>query len=352
MANTIKVKLDTLYRVSPVKENFVSAGKPTIEIYSANGDVTIRATTNEEYVGDPSSLPLVTDEAAANEVYVTDCEDSIRFLSFSCSDSDAVILVSGLNLMESPQYKVDTYSVTDNGTGYQVGDILMVEDDTIVPASFEVVTYSQLHGALTSVNIESVGEFSEDCAGDVNIEYGDGQGGVVTLTSTATTSYVVDDVTIANAGSGYTVDDVLVYTSADEEEAAFVVTEVDSGGEILAVEIHSAGEFATDVAGTVSVTGGTGSGAELTLVTAESTMYSIDTATIKSTGHDYGTEGFEIDLGDDAVLSFETGDVGADMTVRMLEDGEFENRETETEFDTVGGSGEGAKITISTHSIY
>ena len=202
MSNTIKVELDKLYRVSPVKSNFTGGSKPSIEIYSANSAVTIRATTNGDFEDTYANVPEVTDSAASGEVYVTDCADSIKFMSFSCSDTDAVILVSGFNLIVSPVHKVDTFSVSTIGTGYKVGDILLVEDGATVTPSFKVISFSQTDGTLKTVTVTGAGSSDTDYAGTVDVEYGSGVDGEVTLTSPSTTTYFADSATVATAGTG------------------------------------------------------------------------------------------------------------------------------------------------------
>ena len=128
---------------------------------------------------------------------------------------------------------------------------------------------------------------------------------------------------------------------------------VDTNGEILTVEVTNPGLFASDVAGAHSVTGGTGSGAELTVVSDYDTSYSVASATISNAGSGYGSEDFSITLLGGAELSFETESVGESMTVKMLEDGEFASALTSSAKETTtDGSGEGTEITITTKPIY
>lgn len=354
MPKAIKVELDTLYRVMPVKTNFVGNDKPTIEIFSAGSDVTIRGTTNGDFEDSYANLPEITDQAAQGEVYVTDCGQNIKFLSFSCSDTTAEIYVSGFNLIVSPVHKVDTFSVSTVGTGYQAGDILLVEDGATVSPSFKVISFEQTDGTLKTVTVTNAGSSETDYAGTVDIEYGSGVDGEVTLTSTSTTTYFADSATVATAGTGYVVDDVLTYSSGvtGDTDATFKVLTVDTGGEILTVEVVNPGLFASDIAGTLTVTGGTGSGAELAVVSDSVVEYSIDTATITDAGSGYGSADFTVSLEGGAVLTFETESVGDSMTVEMLEDGEFATALTSAAKETVGGSGEGTEITITTKPIY
>jgi len=354
MSNVIKVELNKLYRVSSQKNNFVGAVKPSIEIFSANSDVTIRATTNDEFEDTYDKVPEVTSSAVKGEVYVTDCGDNIKFMSFSCSDSSAAILVSGLNLTVSPVHKVDTFSISTVGTGYKVGDKLMIEDGATVTPCFQVVSFSQIDGALKSVSVEEAGSSETDYAGDVSVVYGSGENGVVTLTSSSANTYYVDEASVTTAGSGYAVNDVVKIEGAEGDiDAEFKVLTVDADGEILTVEVVDPGAFAADISGEQSVTGGTGSGAKLTIVSDYDTYYSIASATVSEAGSGYGSESFSIELADGAELSFETESVGDSMTVNMLEDGEFASALTSSVKETTtDGDGEGTEITITTKPIY
>lgn len=355
MSNAIKVELDKLYRVSPINVNFVGNEKPSIEIFSAGSNVTIRATTNGDFKDAYSNVPEVTNSAVQGEVYVTDCGDNIKFMSFSCSDSTAEVYVSGLNLTVTPVHKVDTFSVSTVGTNYKVGDVLCIENGATVTPSFEVVSFAQTDGTLKTVTVTNAGVSNTDYAGTVDVEYGNGENGEVTLTSTSTTTYFADSATVATAGTGYVVDDVLTYSSGvtGDVDATFKVLTVDTNGEVLTVDVVNPGLFASDIAGTLTVTGGTGSGAELTVVSDTIVEYSIDTATITDAGSGYGSEDFVIDLEGGAKLTFETQSVGDSMTVRMLEDGEFASALTSSAKETTtDGNGTGTEITVTTKPIY
>lgn len=101
MAKAIKVKLDTLYAVDIASEKLPAHYTPaTIEIFSAGSAVTIRATTNPDFSGTYSDLPEVCNDAAQGDVFETEVTRSVRFVSFSCSDSTAEIYVSGFSMTE------------------------------------------------------------------------------------------------------------------------------------------------------------------------------------------------------------------------------------------------------------
>ena len=97
MSKAIKVKLDTLYKVSCASEPTPHHYTPiTVEVVSAASDVTIRATTNPDFAGEYNQLPVATNEAAEGEVYECPFARSLQFVSFSCSDSTAEIYLAGL----------------------------------------------------------------------------------------------------------------------------------------------------------------------------------------------------------------------------------------------------------------
>lgn len=101
MSKAIKVKLDQLYKVEMAGENSPAHYTPaTVEIFDADSAVTIRATTNPDYDGGYADLPVATNEAAEGEIYQCDLTRSVRFISFSCSDSSAEIYVAGFKLEE------------------------------------------------------------------------------------------------------------------------------------------------------------------------------------------------------------------------------------------------------------
>lgn len=101
MSKAIKVKLNQLYKTEMAGESSPAHYTPaTVEIFSASSAVTIRATTNPDYAGGYADLPVSTEEAVEGEIYECDLTRSVRFVSFSCSDSSAEIYVAGFKLEE------------------------------------------------------------------------------------------------------------------------------------------------------------------------------------------------------------------------------------------------------------
>lgn len=103
MSKGIKVKLDTLYKVSAASEPTPAHYTPvTVEVVSASSAVTIRATTNPDFDGTYSELPSQVTDAIAGEILECQYARSLAFASFSCSDSSAAVYVAGLRLEEVP----------------------------------------------------------------------------------------------------------------------------------------------------------------------------------------------------------------------------------------------------------
>ena len=101
MSTAIKVILNQLYKVSMAGEPSPAHYTPaTVEIYDASSAVTIRATSNPDYEGGYADLPVVLSDGAEGDLYQCDLTRSVRFLSFSCSDANAEIYVSGFRLEE------------------------------------------------------------------------------------------------------------------------------------------------------------------------------------------------------------------------------------------------------------
>lgn len=92
---SITLELDTLYAVSAIEKFSPQGG---IEIVDADSAVTIRATTDSHFTGDYSELPEIIDDGAEGDFYKSDALSAIKFISVSCSDSDAKIILSGCSV--------------------------------------------------------------------------------------------------------------------------------------------------------------------------------------------------------------------------------------------------------------
>jgi len=101
MSRAIKVKLNTLYKVSMAGESTPAHYTPvTVEAVSASSDITIRATTNPEFDGGYDDLPVQVSDMAEGDIFESKYTRSLQYIAFECSDSSAEIYVAGLNLKE------------------------------------------------------------------------------------------------------------------------------------------------------------------------------------------------------------------------------------------------------------
>lgn len=84
--------------------------------------------------------------------------------------------------------------------------------------------------------------------------------------ATAQARMEIDTAALASGGTGYALDDVLTLAgTGDDTDATLTVSDVDGSGIIQALTITTRGSFATLPTGTLSLTGGTGSGASITI---------------------------------------------------------------------------------------
>lgn len=89
---SIKLELDTLYSINAIDKIAPQGG---IEIVSANSAVTIRATTDNHFEGNYDDLPEIVTDGAQGEFYKSDILSVVKYISVSCSDANAEIILSG-----------------------------------------------------------------------------------------------------------------------------------------------------------------------------------------------------------------------------------------------------------------
>lgn len=183
MSTSQKVKLDTLYKVRCAFESAPHHySLPTVEIYSAESDVTIRATTVNDFVGTYDQLPVVTSEAAQGDVFVSVAGRAINYMSFSSSDSNAEVYISGFIAEEVPYYELDTVTIASVGEGYIPGQRLYIAGaDGDQPAVIRILD-------VENGNIEYIsrGKFASDISGTITPT---GSSAEIELTVTAAAIY-------------------------------------------------------------------------------------------------------------------------------------------------------------------
>lgn len=177
-------------------------------------------------------------------------------------------------------------AISAAGTGYVVDDILTVAGGTSTHAAQLRVKTVGGSGEITAIVVEKAGAYSVDPTTSANAATGGtGSSATFNLTMSAAEWSVLGrslkaaSATVSNGGSGYTNGDTLSLvsgtvhknvTGTDQDAPTFTVTGV-SAGAITSVSVDNAGHLQNAPSGAVLVSGGTGSGAELTVTWTEVT---------------------------------------------------------------------------------
>lgn len=198
----------------------------------------------------------------------------IRFIDDPAVGSPAGTGASAVATL-NPLGEITAIEIVNPGTGYTDVTIEIIDSGEGATAAAQVGTGAQAGQVIAIVPV-SVG--TDYYSANVTITEG-GQGATATavLAATGTTK----EVSLNNAGSGYSVSDVLTISGGD---ATFTVDTVDVGGEILTGTVnHGAGysASATDVAST----GGNGIGATFDIVVGKA----VASVNVTNQGIQYGS---------------------------------------------------------------
>ena len=176
--------------------------------------------------------------------------------------------------------QLGSVAINAGGTGYVVDDILTVAGGTATHAAQLRVT-SVSSGVITGVRVEKAGAYTADPTLSANaVTGGSGSSATMNLTmsaagwSTLAWGREAASATVSDGGTGYTVGDQLTLlggvrhvngvSGAQDDAAVFEVTG-ESGGVITSVSVVTAGHYQVAPVGATTVSGGTGSGAALTV---------------------------------------------------------------------------------------
>lgn len=193
-------------------------------------------------------------------------------------------LVQALIDCATNQY-VATVTVAAGGSGYAVGDVLRINGGTAVnslTAAVEVLTLSG--SAVATVRIARAGAYTVNPGTGASTTAETGTGTGCTITTTLGTAHWTLErrtkeavsATVSAGGSGYANGDTLTVAlgagaqGAQGEHAQFTVSTT-SGGAVTAVTLATAGNYEVVPSNAVSVTGGTGTGATLTVTWQDAT---------------------------------------------------------------------------------
>lgn len=165
---------------------------------------------------------------------------------------------------------VITAAVAAGGTGYTVGDILTAVGGTFTTAAtFRVDTVSG--GLITGLTLIESGAYTVNPSSPVATTGGTGTGATVTVTFDSAIWTLLRETeealsaVVAVGGTGYTVSDQLTVVGGDAPTAAVFNVDTVSAGAVLTVSLVTAGVYHVLPSNPVNTTGGTGTGATLTV---------------------------------------------------------------------------------------
>lgn len=166
-------------------------------------------------------------------------------------------------------------AIADAGTGYVVGDFLTLTGGTSrVTAVAEVLTVGG-GGEVTAARIYNAGIYDVAPANDVVTSGGTGSGCELTCTfdhngweclRATNAAGSAQSATVATAGTGYVAGETLTLNGGvGHTPATFTILTVGGSGEVLTVAVDNYGSYSTNPSNPNAVTGGSGTGCELTV---------------------------------------------------------------------------------------
>lgn len=176
---------------------------------------------------------------------------------------------------------VQTVAISAAGTGYVAGEIVTISGGTAVEAARVEIETVGGGGEVTSARISHAGAYTSNPSSPAATTGGSGSGFTATITLGDTgwsilretqDLFVLDDNLIASAGTGYAVNDILTVDASGvagttaTTNATLIVTSIGGSGEVTGLRVTNPGEYtAIDNAADHPLTGGGGSGVEITL---------------------------------------------------------------------------------------
>lgn len=260
----------------PIKKEFI--GK------LPNSESTLEVIIDEAYI--PGASSVSTDVTIVNQkgtgIYtVTDGTHTGRVKLVSGDTTLVAGLAHSKVTIPSPTgelaYTTKDITLSTGGTGYVVGDVVTVGVAGTVKV--DTVTSAVTGGKITSgTSTPASGSLTTDPAGTgIASTGGTGTGATFNVTSSGTAGdYTVTGIVLNAAGSGYTVGDTITIGTSGTYTVTAVSAAV-AGGTIETITVTpSTKEEETNFAGTVSGTGGTGTGAKFSVTTNSGTEETVE----------------------------------------------------------------------------
>ena len=186
--------------------------------------------------------------------------------SYSVTGGSGSGLTISLSGNPSEIYSIKSYTITDNGSGYSIGDILSIPE--IAKATITGITDSKISISM----IQDSSYYSYDITGSYSFTNvnSKGSGLTISITTEGTEGYVCDTLDILDSGEGYNINDMITTPLGTYE--IFSVSPGNKQGEVLSVSANFEKYFKTDMASdSIITTRGSGTGLVLSMTTISTT---------------------------------------------------------------------------------
>ena len=234
-------------------KNYVdnSAFGSTINLYVATSGLDVRTNIDENLQGRALAYAYRTIESALKRAEEIMLESQLeigpykKVLTYNTGASVATLAeivaspTSGIDFAGTIKMSVETLTLTNGGSNYNVGDIITIAGGTGTAATAEVLSTATTPGAIASFRLISSGIYTA-LPGSSNVtttsdsEFGNG--------ATFDITYKVNSVEITNGGTGYSLVSVRIIPDAADTsgEGAFGTATV-TGGVITGITIDDPG---------------------------------------------------------------------------------------------------------------
>lgn len=258
---------ETVYTPASLKLNNGGTGYKVNDVLTVKNSGTFKVETVTEAVTGGEIL-TGTPTLSTTQYTVNNAGDSVT--STGGTGTGATFKVTTTS---NTTYLPKTITLNAAGTGYAVNDTVTLTNIgtvtiTAIGTDGAISTFSSvLNDTPETTNMAGTGIAQNSTSGS-------GSGATFDVTSTSTTVYPIASITLVNAGSGYTVNDVLTIGDSLATYKVETVSTAVTGGEILTgTPTLSTTQYTTDMSGTkIASTGGTGTGATFDVTSTSSSV--------------------------------------------------------------------------------
>ncbi len=217
------------------------------------------------------SIYGVASATASGESMAGYAKNETITIAGASGDTSAVLTIGSV---EPTVYHVATATAAGTMSGYVDGETITIEGaEGDIPA---VLTLTVAEGAITALTVTNAGLFASDIAGTVSTFVYEGQGTGLELSVTTAANAnagAIKTLTVTTAGefasdiAGAVPAGKITYSGSGTGATISVTTSVlnSDAGEILSIQLVSAGSYCKELDGDVDVIAGSGTGGKVTV---------------------------------------------------------------------------------------